>query len=106
MAYHESDMELIRDLVFGETSRIYKAGLFSVEDIQSNSNPLKGIAIDRQKGGPSVTQLFLYKYLGCEYLADAAETLAGSMRHLVRTSTRRSVTPIPRHAMSSRSLRR
>jgi hypothetical protein len=67
------DMELIRDLVFGETSRIYKAGLFSAEDIQSDSDPLRGIAIDRQKGGPSVTQFFLYEYLGCEYLADAAE---------------------------------
>jgi hypothetical protein len=68
------DMEVIRDLVFGETSEIFKAGLFSAADIDDVETPLRGLAIDRQKSGPSVTRFFLFDYLGCEYVADAGES--------------------------------
>jgi hypothetical protein len=67
------DIELITDLIFGETSRIYKVGLFSLEDVTAPGDPLRGVAIDRQKSGPTVTRFFLFDYLGCDYLADAAE---------------------------------
>jgi hypothetical protein len=65
-------MELIGDLVFGETSRVYKVGIFSAADIEPDGR-LKGLVIDRQKGGPSLTNLFLFEYLGCQYVADAGE---------------------------------
>lgn len=67
------DMTLLENLVFGQTSKVYKVGLFGVADLAPKSNLLTGIAIDEQIGGAGVTKLFLLDYLGCEYVADSAE---------------------------------
>lgn len=67
------DMTLLKDLVFGQTSKVFKVGLFSVEDLDVSTNRLRGIAIDQQVGGSDVAQLFLLHYLGCEFVANAAQ---------------------------------
>lgn len=59
------DMTLLDDLVFGQTSRIFKVGLFT--GLAQDGSRLIGHAIDRQAGGPDVAGFFLSKYLGCEY---------------------------------------
>lgn len=67
------DMTLLKNLVFGQTSKIYKVGLFSAADLSLKTDRLTGLAIDEQIGGAGVTKLFLLHYLGCEYVANAAE---------------------------------
>lgn len=59
-------VSLLDDLVFGETSRVFKVGLFSVEDM-TEAGVLTGWAIDRQTGGPDLAGFFLHEYLGCDY---------------------------------------
>ena len=60
-------VSLLDDLVFGETSRVFKVGVFSNEDLADDR--LLGWAIDRQKAGPELAGFFLHEYLGCEYAA-------------------------------------
>lgn len=67
------NLALLNDLVFGQTSRIYKIGLFSSADLMQPENLLHGIAVDEQIGGSGVTKLFLLDYLGCEYVENSSE---------------------------------
>lgn len=59
------DMTVLDDLVFGQTSRIYKVGLFG--PLEDEGALLAGVAIDRQASGPDLAGFFLHAYLGCQY---------------------------------------
>lgn len=59
-------VSLLEDLVFGETSRVFKIGLFSSADIDDDGR-LTGWAVDRQRAGPDLAGFFLHEYLGCDY---------------------------------------
>lgn len=59
-------VSLLDDLVFGETSRVFKIGLFSSADM-GDDDRLNGWAVDRQRAGPDLAGFFLHEYLGCDY---------------------------------------
>lgn len=63
-------LSLLNDLVFGETSRVFKIGLFSAEDLDEDER-LSGFAVDRQQQGPDIAGFFLNEYLGCDYAQQA-----------------------------------
>ena len=60
------DVELLRDLLFTEGSRIFKVALFTKTN---PSTPLHGFLVDNQAAGHGVAQYFLHSFLGCA-LAD------------------------------------
>lgn len=58
------DVEVIRDLLFTEQSRVFKVALFPAS---SDGALLQGFMVDNQAASHSVAQYFLVDFLGCEF---------------------------------------
>jgi hypothetical protein len=66
------DMRYFPDLFFTSRSKVYKVGLFSVNEMGADSS-LRGWAADKQMTGREVAVFFLSKYLGCRHRDEPEE---------------------------------